>query len=102
MNNNDFFNSTGIYPFFLNSVQLDDNKTKLAHDSYDVYVNNDFVGRKELVTQTENPKDVEGYLKGQGFHNFNTSVNGGSILIKSDNEEAESIKRNLNVYLKIR
>ncbi|MDF2590960.1 MAG: hypothetical protein K0S75_426 [Clostridia bacterium] len=102
MYTNNFFNSNGAYPILLNTDTLENNNVKLAHDSYDVYVNSDYVGRKELITQTENPKDVEGYLIGQGFHNFNTSVDGGSIIIRSDAEEAESIKRNLNVYLKIR
>ena len=95
------FNSNGIYPIFYNLMDFDNNE-KIEHDSYDVYVNKDYVGRKILLTQNESLKDISGYLKRQGFNNFSTEVQGNHVIIKSEGAEADAIKRNLNVYLHIR
>lgn len=102
MYGNNLFNSNGAFPVFLSSGEFDDNNPKLAHDCYDIYVNRDYVGTKTLIAQNETPKDVESYLKKQGFHNFDASIDAGNILINSSEQEADNIKRNLNVYLNIR
>ncbi|ERI92561.1 hypothetical protein HMPREF1982_02169 [Clostridiales bacterium oral taxon 876 str. F0540] len=99
---NNFFNSNGAFPVFYNITDNDKSETKLEHDSYEVYVNQDFVGRKELITQSEKPGDVEDHLKAQGFRNFNTQVLGDHILINAADREEGDIKNNLNIYLNIR
>lgn len=99
---NGFYGSNGYFPIILNSGDLQDNNTKMAHDCYEVYVNGDYVGRKALIVQGENAKDVEGYLKEQGFHNFNAKIQTDNIIINSSADEAADIKRNLSVYLNIR
>lgn len=99
---NGFYDSNGAFPLMLNPGNLQDNNMKMAHDCYEVYVNGDYVGRKALIVQGENAKDVESYLKEQGFHNFNTKIQADNIIINSIADEASDIKRNLNVYLNIR
>lgn len=102
MDGNNYYNSNGAFPILFNSNIMGDSSTKLSHDSYEVYVNRDYIGRKTLLVQGEDVKDVEKHLKSQGFSNFTASVEGCNILIKSDNADAENIKKNLNVYLHIR
>lgn len=92
----------GFFPIFLSRRDSDDYGSKLYHDSYDVYVNNDYVGRKTLMAQTENARDIEKHLKAEGFQNFRTSLQGNQVMIDSSVDEAVDIKRNLHVYLNIR
>ncbi len=99
---NNLFNSNGAFPVLYNITDFDNSETKLEHDSYEVYVNEDLVGRKELIAQNEKPSDVEDHLKAQGFRNFNAQVQGDHILINAADREAGDIKNNLNVYLNIR
>lgn len=90
-----------FFAILLGRLNLDDGE-KLYYDSYDVYVNNEYVGRKTLVAQNESVKDIDNHLKLEGFRNFNSDINGNQVLISSGSEEAADIKRNLSVYLRIR
>lgn len=43
---------------------MDDNyNLKISSESYEVFVNNDKVGNKILLTQTDNPEDLNDFLK---------------------------------------
>jgi len=98
---NNLFNTNGAFPVFFNADnELTD--TKLSHDSYDVYVNEEYIGKKTLLTQTEKPSDIDTYLKDRGFHNFNSNIAGDHITINSAYEDSDNIKRNLQMYLNLR
>lgn len=82
---------------------LSDVDTKMNHDSYEVYVNKNYVGNKTLVAQGENIYDVADYLKEQGFDRFNSHLTGNSFSIEVDNrEESKKMKETLSAYLQIR
>lgn len=98
---NDFYNSNRAFPILYNTKPEDEN-IKISHDSFNVYVNEEYIGKKTLLAQNEKPSDVEGYLKHRGFHNFNSSISGDHILINSAFEEADGIKKNLEIYLTLR
>lgn len=102
LNGNGYFGLNGMYPLPLNIDDIENSNTKIAHDSYEVYVNRDYVGRKILLTPNERIKDIEGYLKERGFNDFTSQVEGNSFMIKANDNETENIKNNLQVYLKIR
>ncbi|MFC0560959.1 hypothetical protein [Halalkalibacter alkalisediminis] len=97
------FNDTGnnanggsSFPFF--GLSNFDSKTlKETHDTYDIYVNNEFVGKKILLTQSENVNDVIGFLKKQGIQDVTATVNGDHYVIQSD--DLEHVKQVLERYL---
>jgi len=75
----------------------------INHDSYEVYVNGDYVGNKSLITQGEEISDIDKHLQLEGFKTFDEEVLGNHVDINTkDLDEAKRIKQNLNVYLKIR
>lgn len=81
----------------------DDVSAKIPDDSYDVYVNEDFVGKKTLVTQVEDIEDLSSHLQDQGFSNFSTDLEGDHYTLKvDDGGEAKRMKQHLEVYLQIR
>lgn len=98
---NDFYNSNRVFPILYN-IKPEEENIKMSHDSFDVYVNEEYIGKKIFLTQSEKPSDVEAYLKDRGFHNFNSSISGDHILINSAFEESDEIKRNLHIYLTLR
>lgn len=76
---------------------------KLHHDTYRVYVNHDFVGQKILLSESEQISDIDGYLHGRGFKEFDAQQNGDRYLIAIDDKNEEKrMKENLHVYLRIR
>ncbi|WP_163191680.1 hypothetical protein [Clostridium thermarum] len=89
-------------PFFVGLDYEDDYSSKLSHDTYNVYVNDDYVGKKVLVAQGEKVEDINGFLNTQGFRNYKTSLKGNSYNISCSPDESRHMKDTLNVYLKIR
>lgn len=89
-------------PFVVNSKSDEDQYTKMAHDEYKVYVNDDFVGHKTLIAQTENVEDLDHYLKTQGFRNFHSKTMGNVYKIDCVEDDSRHMKEVLSVYLKIR
>lgn len=96
------------FPYFL-GFNDDDNgnhgyggNDKLTHDTYNVFVNNDYVGNKVLVAQGEKVEDINGYLKTQGFRNFDSKLKGNSYSISCNADDSKHMKDALNVYLHIR
>lgn len=79
----------------------DGGQMKLSEDAYEVFVNGDKVGNKIMLTQTDNPEDLEDYLKDQGFKDFKAEIVGGHIHIEA-NEESHKMKEILSSYLDIR
>lgn len=79
----------------------DESNVKLAHDTYEVFVNGDKVGNKVLLTQTDDVNDLNSYLKDNGFENFEYKVIGDHIEIKAD-EESDNMKEILSSYLELK
>ena len=103
MNEEGFNNGLGNIPLFnlfTGAVLDNEGRNSLQHDSYHVYVNDDFVGDKILMGESEGMSDVTSYLTSQGFHNFSANLDGNHFNIYSN--DAAKIKKTLNVYLKIR
>ncbi|MDG5787398.1 hypothetical protein QA612_07815 [Evansella sp. AB-P1] len=97
-------NKFGINFRMLSDDPIDaDANTKLSHDSYDVFVNNDYVGKHMLVSQNEDISNVSDFLHQQGFHNVNLEVRGDHIVVASDSpEDANKMHRALEVFLQNR
>lgn len=83
-------------PIFILNNDVTNN---LLHDQYNVFVNNDYIGKKVLLTDTEKPSDLEKYLYSQGFTNFKTDINQTDIKIKC-NEDTDKIESILGSYLR--
>lgn len=77
------------------------NDVKMSSDVYEVFVNNDKVGDKVLLTQAEKPEDINDLLKEYGFNNFQMNTVGNSIMIET-NERPQKMKEILSTYLSIR
>lgn len=75
---------------------------KSRHDTYDVYVNDDFVGRKVLLNPSDKVDDVASFLHSRGVQDFSYEVSGDHFVIGTEDERADNVKRQLEVYLNIR
>lgn len=73
---------------------------KDEHDTFDVYVNEEYIGKKTLLTEAEEIDDVANYLKKQGLTQISTNLNGDHYVIKT--EEGERVKQIIEAYLNIR
>lgn len=76
--------------------------SKIAHDIYKVFVNNDYVGDKVLLAQNEHVEGIEKYLKNKGFENFSTKLTGNEYAIKPSEGDFHNMKNTLEVYLQTR
>ncbi|KHF37853.1 hypothetical protein LQ50_24960 [Halalkalibacter okhensis] len=77
-----------------------DGEIKGEHDAYDIFVNEEFVGKKLLLTQSENVDDVVHFLKQQGVQQVFGQLDGDHYVIHS--EESERVKQILDTYLQNR
>jgi len=81
----------------------DENEDIIEHDSYDVYVNDDFVGRKVLYSESEDITNISDYLSSNGYGDFTYTEEGNKFIIEDyDEEEAGKMKNQLETYLNIR
>ncbi|MFA6939430.1 MAG: hypothetical protein WCQ54_00390 [Clostridiaceae bacterium] len=81
----------------------DENEDIIEHDSYDVYVNDDFVGRKVLYAESEDISTISDYLSSNGYGDFTYTEDGNKFIIEDfDEEEADKMKNQLETYLNIR
>lgn len=94
----------GLSGFLLGAIDNSEilESSKIAHDSYRVFVNNDYVGNKILLAQNEKIEDLEKYLKNNGFKNFSTKLIGNQYIIDSAEDESYDMKNTLNIYLQTR
>ncbi|MDZ5472759.1 hypothetical protein SM124_13585 [Bacillus sp. 31A1R] len=72
--------------------------TKLTEDRYELYVNNEFVGYKTLLNQSDNLKDVNDFLQRQGFQQFTSDLEGDHYNISTESDLVQPIKDALGVY----
>lgn len=93
-----FFNYGAGFPYFMNSSE--NNELKNYHDKFTVYVNNDYVGDKTLVTQGDSVNSIRTFLNEQGYDKFSTNIEGSRYNIRCNEEVSSNIKNAVNVYLK--
>ncbi len=79
----------------------DISSTKLSHDRYDVYVNQDYVGQKFLLTAQESVQDIDDFLRNEGINNFQSVVDGDHYHIRAVENE-HKVADVLKVYLQNR
>lgn len=80
-----------------------ENEDIIENDSYDVYVNDDFVGRKVLYSESEDISNISDYLSSNGYGDFTYTEDGNKFIIEDfDEEEADKMKNQLETYLNIR
>ncbi|RXJ02570.1 hypothetical protein DS745_06250 [Anaerobacillus alkaliphilus] len=91
--NQNAFPPLGIYNH--DSLEL-----KNAHEAYDIYVNDEYIGKKLVLTQSEEIDDVVDFLKVQGVENVSTTLDGDHYVIKTENEQ--HVKDIIEAYLKNR
>ena len=97
------YNNTNMQPFLLPFVSNNNESLKNNHDYYDIYVNEEFVGKKMLLTEKEDISDVNDFLEKQGYNNISTQLDGDHYVIRAnDEEEARRLKETLSIYLHIR
>jgi ribonucleotide monophosphatase NagD (HAD superfamily) len=93
--------STGSQQFPLfGLIDSESEAVKNAHDTYDVYVNEEYVGKKVLVTESEEVEDVVGFLKRHGVQHISAELEGDHYVIRS--KDAEHVKHILEAYLQNR
>jgi hypothetical protein len=89
-------NGNNMNPFIVTDFNTNAG-VKLNEDTYEVFVNGSFVGRKTLKNQGENLSDIDDFLRNQGFSDFTTSVDGDHYMIEVSNQE-DNFSDALSVY----
>ncbi|MBU9724294.1 MULTISPECIES: hypothetical protein [Bacillaceae] len=104
MYNNTQAGIPGVLPMFLvNNAYDGDANVKLNEDSYDLYVNDDYIGKHTFLVQQEDASAISDFLHQQGFGHVNMEVTGDHIIVHSaDNADTERIEKALSVFLKNR
>ncbi|OAS82977.1 MULTISPECIES: hypothetical protein [Metabacillus] len=75
--------------------------SQLSHDRYDVYVNQDYIGQKYLLSAQESVQDIDDFLRNEGYSNFQSYLDGDHYYIKAVNNEHD-VANVLKVYLQNR
>ncbi|MGA9290877.1 MAG: hypothetical protein WBV93_21290 [Anaerobacillus sp.] len=90
------------FPFFYPDPAEADS-IKNAHDAYNVYVNDDYVGNKILFSHCEKIEDLSEYLNNKGFYNFQAEVEGDHYRLQmAEQDQGELVKDELHSYLHLR
>jgi hypothetical protein len=89
-------NGNNMNPFIVTDFDTSAG-VKLNEDTYEVFVNVSFVGRKTLKNQGEDLSDIDDFLGNQGLNDFTTSVDGDHYMIKVRDQE-ENFSNALSVY----
>ncbi|APH06889.1 hypothetical protein A9C19_00320 [Bacillus weihaiensis] len=75
--------------------------SSITHDRYDVYINQDFIGQKYLLTAQESVHDIDEFLKNEGIKEFESYLDGDHYYIKAGENERRAAEV-LKVYLQNR
>lgn len=87
---------TRVFPLDLDGTGTED--AKLTEDRYEVFVNGELIGHKTLLNQNDRLKDIDDFLKKEGYTYFTAQVNGDHYEITAD-VEGKDIQDALKVYL---
>ncbi|MRH41689.1 hypothetical protein GH741_03260 [Aquibacillus halophilus] len=92
------YNQTG----FPRSLVGDDDPISLknSQDSYDIYVNENYIGKKFLSGQGDEIESVAKFLKAQGVQDISANLDGDHYVIKT--EESQRVEEIIETYLKNR
>lgn len=93
------FNGIWGFPLIWNGLSEDDYNYKVAHDFYNVYVNNDYIGKKPLISEGERIEDIKSFLKVQGFTNFDSQIIGNNFNITCSEDTKKYVKEVVDVYI---
>ncbi|ADU32366.1 hypothetical protein [Evansella cellulosilytica] len=107
MNFQGYSNGQGIaglpIRFITGGADDDQHDMKLNHDSYDVYVEDHYVGKHTMLVQKEDATAITDFLKKQGFTNANLEVDGDHIVVHSQSvEESKEMEKAIKVFLQNR
>ncbi len=92
-----WYQGFGLYPGTYNMMFHYDGKQN--REAYDVYVDNEYVGKKVMANEYEHIADIEDFLRGRGLQNFSTNLEGDHYEINVYNDDERSmIKENLKKY----
>ncbi|MBO9129103.1 hypothetical protein [Bacillus sp. 165] len=92
-----WYQGFGLYPGTFNMTFHNDSKQ--SYEAYDVFVDQEYVGQKMMANEYEHIADIEDFLRGRGFVNFSTAMEGDHYEIHvHDDGERQAIKDNLNMY----
>ncbi|MBP3950392.1 hypothetical protein [Bacillus suaedae] len=91
-----------VLPFFGGLTADEGEDMKSEHDTYDVYVENEFVGKKVLLTENDDINDVLDFVSSQGITDVKAHLNGDHYLIEANNEDIERTKKVISTYLENR
>ncbi|ARK29950.1 hypothetical protein [Halalkalibacter krulwichiae] len=70
---------------------------KNAHESYDLFVNEQYIGKKELTTPEDNMNHVVDFLHAQGIDDVSTQLKGDHFKVNTNDEER--VVKVLKAYL---
>ncbi|MFD1675326.1 hypothetical protein [Alicyclobacillus fodiniaquatilis] len=75
-----------------------------AHERYDVYVNQQYVGHKTLLKQAESADDIKAFLERANIDGFTTELNGFQDelhykITADDDNTVRAIRNQLTTYL---
>ncbi|MFX3623403.1 MAG: hypothetical protein ACE3JP_04990 [Ectobacillus sp.] len=87
----------GLYPGIYNTVF--DYDGKLAHDTYDVYVNEQYIGKKIMANEAEHVADIDDFLRGRGFTRFTSKTIGDHYNICVDESEQQEVASHVESFL---
>lgn len=86
-----------LYPY---DYSADADSIYDEHNSYNVYVNDDYIGNKILFSHQEKIEDISDYLNNKGFYNFHAEVEGDHYHLQmSELDQGELVKDELHSYL---
>lgn len=60
---------------------------KNANESYDVFVNEQYIGKKLIMTQNDSLEDMVDFIKAQGIEDVSTQLAGDHYIIKTSEEQ---------------
>jgi len=97
------YNQNNIAPGVITSLSFQNTNLKIPNDTYEVFVNGNYVGNKILFENEESGiNSVKYYLEAQGFSDFTYKIKGKYIYIESNDKISQDMIDYLKVYLRIR
>ncbi|MCD8509328.1 MAG: hypothetical protein LRY73_05220 [Bacillus sp. (in: Bacteria)] len=73
---------------------------KGEHEVYDVFVNDESVKKKLVITENDKTDSIVDFLKQQGVKNVSTHINGDHYNIQT--EDGERVKAIIDAYIRNR
>ncbi|GAE30613.1 hypothetical protein [Halalkalibacter hemicellulosilyticus] len=75
---------------------------KNSHDTYDVYLEEDYIGKKELLTENDTIEDVLKFIESQGISDVEAHLKGDHYIIEAHTKDLERVKAVIETYLQNR